>query len=154
MSRQSCGGEQVAAAQHGPGAGVLLHLAKELPRTGPFVPLADGAAVDRNGHHAAGEGAVEDGEEIVAALCGVVHAAAELDGERQCGGRASRTRATISRAVVRLAQQIAAAAAAQDLLHRAGEVQVDHVEAGCRQPDGRQRRTARAASPINCAPQG
>ena len=79
MSRQSCGGEQVAAAQHGAAAGVLFDLAQEFPAAGPDVALLDRAAVDGDGGHAAREGAVEDREELVPALLAVIESAAHLD---------------------------------------------------------------------------
>ena len=47
-----------------------------------------------------------------------------------CGGRASRTRATISRAISGRLNKISAPAAAQHFFHRAGEIQVDGIEAG------------------------
>ena len=60
----------------------------------------------------------------------VVHAAAELDGQRDVRRQGVAHAGDDLQRRGRLAQQIAAAAAAEDLLHRAGEVQVDHVEAG------------------------
>ena len=60
--------EQVAAAQHGAGAGMALHFAQKLPAARADVALLNRAAVDRDRRHAARERAVEDREELVAAV--------------------------------------------------------------------------------------
>ena len=87
---------------------------------------------------AAGEGAVENGEEAVAALGRVVHAAAQFDGQRNLRRQGVAHPGDDLQGDRRPAQEIAAAAAPQDLLHRAGEVQVDHVEADGDEFHGRQ----------------
>ena len=85
--------------------------------------------MDCDGGRAEGQRAVEDGEETVAAFRAVVHAAAELDCQRDVQRQGVAHSGDNRQRRGRLAHQVAAAAAAEDFLHRAGEVQVDRVEA-------------------------
>ena len=147
------GSEQVAAAQHDPLAGVPLHLAQEFPIARAIVALADGAAVDGDRRHAQRKRAVEDSIEVVAALRAVVQAAAHLYRERNVRRQGVTDAAHDLQRGRRSAQKKPAPAAAQDLLHRTAEVQVDDIEArlGQLQRGGRKVGRLRAMS---CAPTG
>jgi hypothetical protein len=70
---------------HDARSGVAFHLAQELPTTGADVFLLDRAAVHGDGRRAALKGAIEDLEEVVAALLRVVDAAPHLDGHGHAG---------------------------------------------------------------------
>ncbi len=130
----SLGREQIAAAQHDPLAGVAFHFAQELPAAGADVFLRHRAAVDRDCRRSALERAVEDAKELVAALGRVVQPAAHLDRHRHPRRHGVAHPADDLQRRLDLAQQVAAPAAAKHLLHRAAEVDVDHVEAGRHEP--------------------
>ena len=85
---------------------------------------------------AALEGAVEDLEKLLAALGGVVDAAAHFDRHRDVRRHGVAHAADDFERHVRLAQVEAAAATAEHLLHRAAEVDVDHVEPALDEPLG------------------
>ena len=122
------GRKQVAASQHRPVARVLFHFLEERPRTAAFVPLPNGTAVDGNGCCAQLEGTIEDGEELVAAFLAFVHAASHFDGDRNlCPHRLADPGDDLHRPV-RIAEQVAATALAEDFSHRAAEVDIDRVE--------------------------
>ena len=116
--------------KHDPRAGMLLHFAQEAPVARAFVTLPDRAAVDGDRGRAEAKGAVEDREEVVAALLAVVQAAAHLHRERNVRRQDIPHPADDFQRGAGRAQEKPAPAAAQHLLHRAAEVQVDHVEAG------------------------
>ena len=78
--------------------------------------------------------AVEDLEKLVAALGRVVDAAAHLDRDGNVRRHGVAHAADDLQRHVGLAQVKAAAAAAEHFLHRAAEVDVDHVEAALDQP--------------------
>ena len=76
------------------------------------------------------KGTVEDGEELLLTLSGVVDAPPHLQRDRQLGGDCVADSANDLKGCLGHAQQIAAPAASQHLLDRAAEVDVDAVEAG------------------------
>ena len=107
-----------------------FHLAEKLPRAAALVALPDGAAVDRDGRRAEPERAVENLVEVVAALWAVVHAAAHFHGHRHVRRQGLANSGDDLQRGGRIAHQISAPATPQHLFHRAGEVQIEHVEAG------------------------
>ena len=84
--------------------------------------------MDCDGGRAEGQRAVENGEETVAAFRAVVHAAAELNRQRDVRRQGAADAGDNRQRGGWLAHQVAAVAAAEDFFHRAGEVQVDRVE--------------------------
>ena len=142
-SQAVLGGEQVAAAQHDLLPGMLLYFAEEIPVARTLVTLADGAAVDGDRRRAQREGAVEDGEEVVAALLRIVQAAAHLHRQRNVRRQGVADAADNLQRGRRCAEKEPATAAAQHLLHRAAEVKVDHVEARLGQLQCRGRKVGR-----------
>ncbi len=123
--------KEVAAAEDGfVWSGVLLDFGEELPAAGAVVALDDGAAVDGDGGDAGGEGTVEDGEEVVAAVRRVVEAAAHLHGDGNVSGNGFARAADDFESDGRLAEVKSTPATAENFFHRAAEVDVDDVEAG------------------------
>jgi hypothetical protein len=94
--------------------------------------------VDRDRRRTAGEGAVEDRPEVVAAGGRVVEAAAHLERHRHVRRHGVADARHDLQGRVGLGEQVAAAAPAEDLLHGAAEVDVDDVVAlGHQPPRGR-----------------
>ena len=134
------GREEIARADHDLLARVPLHRREKLPVARADVFLLHGAAVHGDRRCAAGEGAVEDGPEVVEALRRVVEAAAHLERD----GHVRRHRlANLCHDLKRdggLREEVAAAAAAEHFLHRAAEVDVDDVVALGHEPLGGRRK--------------
>ena len=131
------GREQIPGTDHGAVAGVPLDRAQEAPVARADIPLLDRAAVHGDRRGTTGEGAVENRPEVVPALGRVIEAATHLERHRDSGRhRVPHPTHDLERRRG-LREQEAAPAAAQDLLHRAAEVDVDHVVALRHEPAGR-----------------
>ena len=137
------GRKQVARAEHDAVSRVPFHRREKLPVARADVLLLHGAAVHRDRRHAAGEGAVEDGPEVVGALGRVVEAAPHLerDGHVRRHGVAHAAHDVERR--LGLAEQIAAAAPAEHFLDGAAKIDVDHVEPRLNEPPRRGRKIIR-----------
>ena len=148
-------GEEVAAAQHGPRAGVLLHLAEEVPRTRALRSAGGRCGRGRSPRPRRGRSEPSKmAKKRSPALRRVVHAAAELDGQRDL------RRQGVADAGDDLQRQTPAGSA--DSRRGSGP----GPSSRGRRSSGRSRRSRRrpvctaagancsGSSPISCAPQG
>ena len=132
-------GEQVARADHDAVAGVPFDGGQKIPAAWADIFLLHAAAVHGDRRRAAVEGAVEDRPKLVGARLRVVDAPPHLERDGNVGGNGlPHPRNNLERGLGH-AEEIAAAAAAEHLLHRAAKVDVDHVEARRDEPPRRRR---------------
>ena len=136
-AQSSAGGPEVAAAEHHAISDILLDSFEERPLARADITLANGARVHRHRIDAGGKGPVENGEELVLALDGVVHASPHLERHRSAAVDGLNDCPHDRQRRFRVRQQITAPAAAEDLLDRTTEVDVHHVVAGLNQCVGR-----------------
>ena len=139
--RHAClGGKEIARADHDLLARVPLRRRKKVPVARADVFLLNGAAVHGDRRRTAGEGAVEDRPEVVEAFRGVVEAAAHLERDGHVRWhRLANLRHDLERDGG-LREEVAAATAAEHLLHGAAEVDVDDVVALGHEPAGGRRK--------------
>ncbi len=133
------GGVDVAGAEEGGSVRALRLVAVlrfeslcESLEEGPFgeagVFLFDGAAVDGDGGEFEGAGFGEDLFEAIGGFLGFIEGAAQFDGEQAGDGIADA--AHDEGGGIGVGEHVTAAATAHDFFNRAGEIEVDDVEAG------------------------
>src|SRR5262245_4505808 len=107
---------------------MAFHFCEKLPAAGSDVALHDGAAVNRNCRNAGRECTIEDRKELVAALRRIVETATHFYRNRNLRRHRIARPPNDLECNVGLAEMKAAAAAAENFLHRAAEIDVDHVK--------------------------
>ena len=117
-----------------------LHGSEEFPVARAEILLLHRSAVDGDRRHAPSEGAVEDRPEVFGTLLRVVEAAAHLERHRHLWRHGGSHLFDDLERGLRLREQEPASAAAEHLLHRAAEVDIDDVVAFGDEPLGRRRK--------------
>ncbi len=113
---------------------MLLHFAQKFPAAGADVALLNGSPMHGHRRRAQGKRPVENLEEPIAAGGRVVHAAPHFHRHRNVRRHDVACPLYDFQRHLRLSQMKSAAAFAKHLLHRAAEVDVNHVEARLDQP--------------------